>query len=77
VENFIEFMDNLNATSSIGTLEFMDMFAKYNQTKVLCKFPDSGTATAAKYNMVDMKNAVLLQSEALKNEAAYQFRQNK
>jgi hypothetical protein len=71
VANFLEFMDNLNATSTIGTLEFMDAFAKYNQTKVLCKLPDDGPPT--KYNMVDMKNAVLLQNEALKNEAAYQF----
>ena len=69
IENFIEFMNNVNATSTIGTLEFMDFFSKYNQTKMLCTVPTGDSPS--QYNMIDIKNAILLQKEAFKNEASY------
>lgn len=66
METFIQFMDNVNATSTIGTLEFMDVFSKYNQTKTLCTV--SHASTPESYNMVDMKSAILFQKEAMKHE---------
>ena len=74
IENFIEFMNNVNATSTIGTLEFMDFFSKYNQTKMLCTVPTGDSPS--QYNMIDIKNAILLQKEAFKSEASYQFGKN-
>ena len=71
IENFIEFINNVNATSTIGTLEFMDFFSKYNQTKMLCTVPTGDSPS--QYNMIDIKNAILLQNEAFKSEASFQL----
>ena len=37
IERFIELINNNNAASSIGTLEFLDMVSKYYTTNILCK----------------------------------------
>ena len=66
VRKFIDFIDNVNATSTIGTLEFMDKMAKYNQDNTLCKLPSN--ADPLKYNMVDLHNTVRMQNEADKQE---------
>ena len=37
LESFKHLIDNNNAASSIGTLEFLDLMAKYYTTKIMCK----------------------------------------
>ena len=36
IENLLEAIDNLNATSAIGTLQFVDSLEKYTTTKLIC-----------------------------------------
>ncbi len=37
LENLKQLIDNNNAASSIGTLEFLDLISKYYTTKIMCK----------------------------------------
>ena len=38
INEFIEFIDNFNASSSIGTLEFLDAISKYNTINNICNY---------------------------------------
>jgi hypothetical protein len=58
---FIEMIDNSNAISSIGTLEFMDQIAKFNQTNVLCTLDDKDPT---KYGMTEILNSINLLHQA-------------
>lgn len=37
--NFVTLIDRSNATTTIGTIEFMDAMAKYNRTNIMCTKP--------------------------------------
>ena len=67
LQRFLDYIDNINATSTIGTLEFMDKMVKYNQVNVVCKIPDETNVLDLK--MVDLKNAIRMQEEAMKQKA--------
>jgi hypothetical protein len=47
LQTFFTLVDNSNATSTIGTLEFMDQSAKYNRTSTICNVDALGKAKAA------------------------------
>ena len=47
LNDFINMIDNSNATSTIGTLEFMDQTAKYNRTNIICSENALDKATIA------------------------------
>jgi hypothetical protein len=49
IKKFIETIDNNNAVSAIGTLEFVDQIAKYNTTKTICSSNKIGDANVARY----------------------------
>jgi len=72
IQRLIGFLDNSNAISTIGTMEFMDQFSKYNQTNIVCKLPTNVNPT--NYGMIDMKNAVLMHRTATNNEETYQIK---
>lgn len=57
-QDFIEMIDNSNAISSIGTLEFMDQITKFNQTNVLCTLDNQDPT---KYGMTEILDAIVLQ----------------
>jgi hypothetical protein len=40
IQNFINIIDNNNAVSAIGTLEFLDQIAKFNTVKTICSTSD-------------------------------------
>jgi hypothetical protein len=67
LQRFLDYIDNIKATSTIGTLEFMDKMVKYNQVNVICKIPDETNVLDLK--MVDLKNAIRMQDEAMKQKA--------
>ncbi len=49
IKKFIETIDNNNAVSAIGTLEFVDQIAKYNTTKTICSSNKIGESNVARY----------------------------
>jgi acid stress-induced BolA-like protein IbaG/YrbA len=49
IKEFIETIDNNNAVSAIGTLEFVDQIAKYNTTKTICSSNKIVDANVARY----------------------------
>ena len=44
IEKYIEHVDNYNAVTSIGTLEFVDKIAKFNLTNIICNKEINKTA---------------------------------
>jgi hypothetical protein len=59
--NFIEMIDNTNAISSVGTLEFMDQITKFNQTNILCTLDNTDPT---KYGVTEIMTAYILQEDA-------------
>jgi len=57
ITNFINLIDNFNAPSAVGTLEFLDSLAKYNTIENICRIDTSFTTETdiiAKNNMIEL-----------------------
>ena len=57
IEPFIKSIDNFNAPSAVGTLDFLDSIAKYNTVDNICMFQDSEKESQVvidKYHMSEL-----------------------
>ena len=63
-------IDNLNASSAIGTLEFLDQIVKLNSTNILCR--DPAPKSIAKQN----ENSNKIQSSALVEESSQSVKES-